>query len=116
MASKRWHGDAEIAAKLEQAKQLAAEGKTQSEIARILGISIMTYHRWRNARRGVVVTSASAAERPKPADGLSAVAELQLENSRLRRLVTDLLLERIELQEELGRQPTRGLKRETPLK
>jgi putative transposase len=98
MASKRWHADGEIAAKLAQAKQLAAEGKTQSEIANILGISVMTYHRWRNAHRGLALTV--APERQKSPDAVGKIAELQLENSRLRQLVTDLLLEKVQLQEE----------------
>jgi putative transposase len=103
MASKRWHSEAEIAAKLAQAKQLAAEGKTQSEIASTLGISIMTYHRWRNAHHGLAPAVASVAPGgPRFADAVGKIAELQLENSRLRQLVTDLLLEKVQLQEEAG--------------
>jgi putative transposase len=110
MASKRWHADAEIAAKLEQAKLLAAEGKTQREIARTLGISIMTFHRWRSAHGGLAL----ASERPKSPDAVGRFAELQLENLRLRRLVTDLLLEKVQLQEELGQAQTVNYKRMIP--
>ncbi|MET4151021.1 transcriptional regulator with XRE-family HTH domain [Bradyrhizobium sp. RT9b] len=49
MVGKR-HASEEISAKLAQAKELAAEGKTQREISKALGISIMTYHRWRDDR------------------------------------------------------------------
>jgi putative transposase len=44
---KRKHPKAEIAAKLAQADDLATQGKLQSEIARTLGVSVMTLHRWR---------------------------------------------------------------------
>ena len=98
MAKKKRHSRAEIATKLAQANDLAIRGRLQSEIARTLGVSVMTLHRWRKASHG-----------PEPADGLGKpngtrgrgvrIAELQLENSRLRRLVTDLLLEKIRLEE-----------------
>src|SRR5262249_9361599 len=42
--------------------------------------------------------------------GGDRIAELQLENSRLRRLVTDLLLEKIKLEETAQRQPFFGVK------
>jgi putative transposase len=88
---KRKHPKAEIAAKLAQADDLAAQGKLQSEIARALGVSVMTLHRWRKLQSG--------------SNGLSRIDQapqtqkLQLENSRLRRLVTDLLLEKIRIEE-----------------
>src|SRR5262249_35890630 len=98
MAKKKRHSRMEIATKLAQAIDLATQGKLQSEIARTLGVSVMTLHRWRDAPRG-----------PQPAHGVGErngagcrgdrIAELQLENSRLRRLVTDLLLEKIRLEE-----------------
>jgi putative transposase len=100
MASKRWHAEAEIAIKLAQAKQLAAEGKTQIEIANILGVSVMTYHRWRNAHHEVA--AAVVPEGSISADAADKISQLQLENSRLRQLVTDLLLEKVQLEEESG--------------
>jgi transposase-like protein len=84
------HSRAEIATKLAEANDLATRGKLQSEIARTLGVSVMTLHRWRKAPPG--------ASEPDPTRG-GRIAELQLENSRLRRLVTDLLLEKIKLEE-----------------
>jgi len=109
VSSKRWHADAEIAAKLEQGKLMAAEGKTQSEIAQALGISIMTYHRWRNAQRGDASRATVEPDQVKLAEH-NKIAELQLENSRLRRLVTDLLLEKMQLQEDLIRDTARVFK------
>jgi transposase-like protein len=41
------HKNVEIAAKLAQAADLVAQRKVQSVIARILGVSVMTLHRWR---------------------------------------------------------------------
>src|SRR5262249_16376606 len=98
MAKKKRHSRVEMATKLARANDLATQGKLQSEIARTLGVSVMTLHRWRKASHG-----------PQPAHGVGEpnrargrgdrIAELQLENSRLRRLVTDLLLEKLKLEE-----------------
>jgi putative transposase len=98
MAKKKRHSRVEIATKLARANELATRGKLQSEIARTLGVSVMTLHRWRKA-----------APEPQPAHEAGQpdrsrsqrdrIAELQLENSRLRQLVTDLLLEKIKLEE-----------------
>jgi putative transposase len=71
-----------VATKLAQANDLARQGKLQSEIARTLGVSVMTLHRWRKA------------DGPNRRD--DRIAELQLEISRLRRLVADLLLVKLE--------------------
>ncbi len=46
---KKRHSAAEIAAKLSQAAELATQGRNQIEIAEALGISVMTFHRWRKA-------------------------------------------------------------------
>src|SRR4029450_10518248 len=53
MAKKKRHSRVEITTKLAQANDLAAQGKLQSEIARTLGVSVMTLHRWRKAPRRV---------------------------------------------------------------
>lgn len=110
MAKKKRHSDAEIAAKLQQADTLAAQGKTQSEIAETLGISVMTFHRWRkaNPRRPVPTTTAFET---LPAGGRqNRAAALETENTRLRKLVADLLLEKMRLEEEL-QYKSRPLKR-----
>jgi putative transposase len=92
MTQMKRHSRAEIATKLAQANDLATRGKLQSEIARALGISVMTLHRWRK-------TPSPGATDPDRTRGGGRIAEVQLENSRLRRLVTDLLLEKIRLEE-----------------
>src|SRR5262249_36110466 len=94
MAKKKRHSRVEIATKLAQANDLATQGKLQSEIARALRVSGMTLHRWRQA----------SSQPARTASGGHRLAELQLENSRLRRLVTDLLLEKIRLEEAAQRQ------------
>jgi putative transposase len=93
----RNHSEAEIASKLAQANDLAAQGKRQSEIAETLGVSVMTLHRWR--KRPAKSTGESET---RPQQELSQrIADIQLENARLRRLVTDLLLEKMKLEESV---------------
>src|SRR5919204_6694957 len=100
MAKKKRHSRVEIASKLTQANYLATQGKLQSEIARSLGVSVMTLHRWR--RTPPAPQPAHEAGQPDwTRSGDDRIAELQLENSRLRRLVTDLLLEKVKLEEAL---------------
>ena len=98
MAKKAKHSRGEIAAKIAQ-DHLATQGKLQSEIARTLGVTVMTLHRWRKLQSAPAGSNGSSQVDEAP---LARIAELQLENSRLRRLVTDLLLEKIRLEEELG--------------
>jgi transcriptional regulator with XRE-family HTH domain len=102
---KRRHTPEEAAAKLRQAHEMIAQGKLQSEAAKALGISVMTYHRWRKARAEPRAPSGAALENGKGAierDLDARITELQVENSRLRRLVTDQLLEKMLLEETLG--------------
>src|SRR5262249_36544719 len=102
MAKKKRHSRAEIATKLAQANELATQGKLQSEIARTLGVSVMTLHRWRKAPLGPQPALEATPEGREPDRTRGAddrISELQIENSRLRRLVTDLLLEKIKLEE-----------------
>jgi len=106
MANKKRHTEAEISAKLEEAQALVAQGKRQRDVARALGISVMTFHRWRKAQherlQGLPAETAPAVDSSQydsHPDRRQRIAELQLENSRLRRLVTDLLLEKIKLEE-----------------
>jgi hypothetical protein len=101
---KQRHTRAEVAAKLEQADTLLAEGKLQADVAKALGVSVMTYHRWRKARKSSPPTMpARAAERSSGASPIEQmrINELLLENARLRRLVTDLLLEKMNLEERI---------------
>lgn len=120
MAKRKRHTAAEIAAKLGQADALAAEGQSQAGIAKALGISVMTFHRWRNAKSQMPhsnpISGQSSNKKPPLPTGLSdserlaRIAELQLENTRLRKLVTDLLLEKMRLEEETRQSPRRFAK------
>jgi hypothetical protein len=114
MAGRR-HAVEEIAAKLSEAHELAAKGRTHREISKALGVSVMTYHRWRKMQHG----SSGADDSSKNAlldRGVDlerrmagkAYKELEDENLRLRLLVADLMLEKLKLEEELrGRREPR---------
>jgi transposase-like protein len=110
MTKKRKHSNAEIVAKLAEAEGLATQGKLQSEIARALGVSVMTLHRWRKLPSQ---SNGSSQIDQKPQ---TRIAELQLENSRLRRLVTDLLLEQMKREEvsQVGEPSMRWLNEPSP--
>ncbi|MDI3559601.1 helix-turn-helix domain-containing protein [Bradyrhizobium sp. Arg816] len=111
MVGKR-HASEEISAKLAKAKELVAEGKTQREISKALGVSIMTYHRWKkmpgssvlvDVRRGEVDGRPSSLSK---ASAMETIKRLELENAQLRRLVTDMLLEKLKCEEELRARQT----------
>jgi putative transposase len=108
VAPRRRHSKAEIAAKIVQADDLAAQGMLQREIADLLGVSAMTLHRWRKVRPEPAGPEEIARFEQEFATGQS-VADLKLENSRLRRLVVDLLLEKVGLEERnRGNDPPRA--------
>lgn len=96
---KKKHSRVEIAQKLAEASDLASQGKLQSEIAQTLGISVMTLHRWRKIPRDPASAEAAEVDQFEQESEDSRLEELRLENSRLRRLVTDLLLERMKLED-----------------
>ena len=109
---KKRHTQAEIATKLGEAATFVAEGRTQREIAQALGVSVMTFHRWRKAQPHMLQPRVAVVAEPGriiPIANLSEsqrrgrIAELQLENTRLRRLVTDLLLEKMRIEDDAER-------------
>ena len=118
MVGKR-HASEEIAAKLAHADELAAKGKTQREISKALGVSIMTYHRWRktlnigpgSAEDTEPGTSAGRLETSDPRDVDETIKQLEQENVRLRRLVTDMLLEKLKLEDEIRARQTARYRR-----
>jgi putative transposase len=107
------HSVAEISIKIERAQTLEKRGLLQSEICKELGISVMTYHRWRKqltadqspSSRDAVI---QAKGEVLPSGLLGAekknvqISQLRLENQRLRKLVTDLLLEKMHLEEMIN--------------
>jgi transposase-like protein len=86
MPQKRYRPE-EIIAKLREAEVLLGRGKKVSEVIKALGISEVTYYRWRKEYGGMNV---SQAKRLK---------ELERENARLRQAVSDLTLDKMILQE-----------------
>jgi putative transposase len=105
MTARKRHTPAEIAAKLATADALLANGMRQQEVARSLGISVMTFHRWRKAqpdrRRAASIVSSHPTQDEAVSESkqLERIADLELENARLRRLVTDLLLDKVKLEQ-----------------
>jgi putative transposase len=104
-AMRKRHSAEEIASKLRQAEGMVAEGRRQADIAKTLDISVMTFHRWRKKPLSVIQNAVRGTARiVGPAEEEKGIAQLQVENVRLRRLVTDLLLEKVRLEEALGTQ------------
>ena len=86
MSKKRYRPE-EIIAKLREAEVLLAQGIRVPEVAKAIGIHEITYYRWRKEFGGMKV---SQAKRLK---------ELEKENTRLRKAVSDLSLDKVILQE-----------------
>ena len=86
MSQKRYRPE-EIIAKLREAEVLIGQGKKVPEAVKAIGISEVTYYRWRKEYGGMDV---SQAKRLK---------ELEQENARLRKAVSDLTLDKLILQE-----------------
>ena len=68
MAKKKRHSTAEITSLLQDANAMAAAGRRKVQIAQALGISVMTYHRWRKAAPAppAPVSEAFAAPKASP--------------------------------------------------
>jgi transposase-like protein len=86
MKAKR-HTPEQVIRKLREAEILLGEGKPVPEVAKALGVSENTFHRWRNQYGGM---KAEDAKRLK---------ELEKENDTLKRLVADKELEVLALKE-----------------
>ena len=84
---KKRHKAEEIVAKLRQVEVLTAQGKPVAEAIRSIGVTEVTYYRWRNEYGGL------------KGDQVKRLRELEAENTRLRRAVSDLTLEKLILRE-----------------
>jgi putative transposase len=102
------HSHEEILLKLARAEELARTGNSQVDISKALGVSVMTLHRWRKLpmpKREAVVPHDRADVRktltnsPTVDEMRRVLEELTLENQRLRKIVTDILLEKMRLEE-----------------
>ncbi len=86
MARKR-HTAEETVAKLRQVEVLTAQGKPVAEAVRAIGVTEVTYYRWRSGYGGL------------KGDQVKRLRALEAENARLRRAVSDPTLEKPILKE-----------------
>lgn len=77
----------DIVMKLRQVEVLQGQGKSVSDAVRHIGVTVQTYYRWRREYGGM---NRDQAKRLK---------ELETENVRLRRAVSDLTLDKLILKE-----------------
>ena len=87
---KKRHSPEQIVRKLRQADERLTSGASVPEVARELGVSEATYHRWRNRYGGM---NPNETKRLK---------ELEKENARLKKLVADQALD-IQILKEASR-------------
>jgi putative transposase len=85
--ARRRHTPEQIVRKLREADRLLADGQDVTEVARHLEVAEATYHRWRAQYGGM------------KADDVRRLKELEVENSRLKRIVADKELENLALRE-----------------
>ena len=86
MARKR-HTAEEIVAKLRQVDVLMAQGRQVADAVRAIGVTEVTYYRWRQEYGGL------------KSDQVKRLKALEKENERLRKAVSDLTLEKLILRE-----------------
>lgn len=75
------HTPEQVIRKLRDADRMLAEQKSIAEIAKELGVSENTYHRWRNQYGGMKANDAKKLK------------ELERENARLKTIVADQALQ-----------------------
>src|ERR1700712_4254868 len=81
------HTAEEIVVKLRQVEVLTAQGRPVAEAFRSIGVTEVTYYRWRQEYCGL------------KGDQVKRLKELEAENARLRRAVSDLTVEKLILRE-----------------
>jgi putative transposase len=86
MPRKRYKPE-EIVGKLRQVDVLVSRGTSMADAIRQIGVSEVTFYRWRQQFGGL------------KSDQLKRLQELELENSRLRKVVSDLTLDKLILAE-----------------
>jgi putative transposase len=80
--AKRGHKPEEAVAKLRQADVLVSQGQSVAEAIRAIGVTEVTYYRWRREFGGL------------KSDQVKRLKELEAENGRLRKAVADLTLDK----------------------
>ena len=81
------HTAEEIVTKLRQVDVLLAQGRPVADAVRSIGVTEVTYYRWPSEYGGL------------KGDQVKRLKELETENSRLRRAVSDLTLDKLILTE-----------------
>ena len=81
------HKPEEIVAKLRQVDVFVSQGQSVADAVRAIGVTEVTYYRWRQEYGGL------------KSDQVRKMKDLEAENARLRRAVSDLTLDKIILKE-----------------
>ena len=85
--SKKRYTTEQIIGKLREAEVLQSKGESIESVCRHLGVTGQTYYRWRKEYGGIRL------------DQARRLKELERENSRLRKIVTDLTIDNSILKE-----------------
>ena len=81
------HKPEEIVAKLRQVDVFVSQGQSVADAVRAIGVTEVTYYRWRQEYGGL------------KSGQVRKMKDLEAENARLRRAVSDLTLDKIILKE-----------------
>lgn len=84
---RKHHKPEEIVSKLRQVDVLHSQGRSMAEAIRQIGVTEITYYRWRKEYGGLKT------------DQVRQIKTLEKENVRLRKAVADLTLDKLILQE-----------------
>ena len=85
--ARKHHKPEEIVAKLRQVDVSVSQGKSVADSIRAIGVTEVTYYRWRQEYGGL------------RSDQVKRMKDLEAENTRLRRAVSDLTLDKMILAE-----------------
>jgi putative transposase len=85
--SKKKYSPEQVVSMLREAEVLLGKGQSIAEVCRGLGITDQTYYRWRKEYGGLRV------------DQAKRLKELEQENTRLKKVVADLVLDKAILKE-----------------
>ena len=85
--ARKAYGPEQIIAMLREADVALGQGRSVGEVCRDLGITSVTYYRWRKEYGGLKL------------DQAMRLKELERENARLRKAVSDLTLDKLILKE-----------------
>jgi putative transposase len=85
--ARKRHKPEEVVAKLRQVDVLTSQGTPIADAIRSIGVTEVTYYRWRNEYGGL------------KSDQVKRLKDLETENARLRKAISDLTLDKLILQE-----------------